>query len=165
MTRRNAGGSGLDKCPRDTPSVVAGSLSEIGAAMKWGFDVADYGGIPKLTSVKVLATCQSTWGLPADVGDNASTLVNRLYQNEPNPFSPRTTIKFSLAQSGPVQVLIYDVNGRQVKTLEDGNLAAGPHTLVWDGTNNDGHHVGSGVYWSQMKAGSFVSNKKMVVLK
>jgi hypothetical protein len=165
MTRRNAGGSGLDKCPRDVPSIVAGSLNEIGAALKWGFGAANYGGIPKLTSVEVLATCQSTWGLPADVGDNASTLVNRLYQNEPNPFNPRTTIKFSLAQNGPVQVLIYDVNGRLIKTLQDGNLAAGPHTLTWDGTNNDGKHVGSGVFWSQMKAGSFVSNKKMVILK
>jgi hypothetical protein len=165
MTRRNAGGSGFDRCPRDTPSIVAGSLNEIGSAMRWGFNVASNDGIPKLTSVKVLATCQSTWGLPADVGDDASVMVNRLYQNEPNPFNPRTTIKFSLAQNGSAKVLIYDVNGRLVKTLVDGNLAAGPHSLTWDGTNDDGKHVGSGVFWAQMKAGSFVSNKKMVILK
>jgi flagellar hook assembly protein FlgD len=103
--------------------------------------------------------------LPNDVGDDAALRVNRLFQNEPNPFSPRTTVKFSLAQSGPVQIVIYDVNGRQVKKLVDGPMDPGSYSVVWDGTNDLSHRVGSGVYWSQMKAGSFVSNKKMVVLK
>jgi flagellar hook assembly protein FlgD len=61
--------------------------------------------------------------------------------------------------------LIYDVNGRQVRTLVNGTMDAGTHQVVWDGTNDDGHKVGSGVYWSQMKAGSYVSSKKMVILK
>jgi hypothetical protein len=135
--------------------------------MLWGFDATDDSGVPKLANVKDLATCQNTWAtLPADVGDDAGALrVNRLFQNEPNPFSPRTSIKFSLAQSGPVRIVIYDVNGRQVKKLVDGPMAPGSYSVVWDGTNDSDHRVGSGIYWSQMKAGSFVSNKKMVVLK
>ncbi len=167
MTQRNATGV-PDFCPRDTPSIVAGSLSEIGAAMKWGFGVADYSGIPKLTSVEEIARCQGTWTtIPSEVGDDTagSLNVNRLYQNTPNPFNPRTQIKFSLAQSGPVQISIFDVNGRLVKTLVNGTRTAGTYTEVWDGTNDLGKKVGSGVYWSQMKAGSFVSNKKMVILK
>jgi len=167
MARRDAAGSLDLKCPRTTADIVEGSLSEIAAAMRWGFDVTTNDAIPRLANVKDLASCQLTWaGLTNDVGDEASVLrVNRLFQNEPNPFSPRTTIKFSLAQTGPVQIVIYDVNGRQVKKLVDGPMDPGSYSVVWDGTNDSDHRVGSGVYWSQMKAGSFVSNKKMVVLK
>jgi flagellar hook assembly protein FlgD len=64
-----------------------------------------------------------------------------------------------------VQISIYDVNGRLVKTLVKGNRNAGTYTEVWDGTNDSGKKVGSGVFWAQMKSGSFVSNKKMVILK
>jgi|GEM_PF-1589876 len=166
MTQRNASGN-PSYCPTDIPSIVSGSLTEIGAAMKWGFGVTDYNNIPKLTSAQELASCQGTWTIPSDVGGDAnnSLMVNRLWQNQPNPFNPRTTIKYSLAQSGPVQIMIYDVNGRLVKTLVNGMKPAGPNSEVWDGTNDQNHKVGSGIFWAQMKAGSFVSNKKMVVLK
>ncbi len=164
MTRRGTG-PGEDYCPTTTASIVDGSLSEIGAAMKWGHGVANYAGIPKLTDVEALAVCQGTWNLPSDVDEPGSLMVNRLFQNEPNPFNPRTSIKFSLAQNGPVQILIYDVNGRLVRTLVDGKREAGTHSAVWDGTNDSGHKVGSGVFWAQMKAGSYASNKKMVILK
>ncbi|MFB3907091.1 MAG: FlgD immunoglobulin-like domain containing protein [Candidatus Eisenbacteria bacterium] len=166
MAKRNPSGQGNDVCPTDAPSIVEASLSEIGAALKWGFGVASYGAIPKLTSAEALATCQGTYNIPTGVDENGgNVLVNRLFQNEPNPFNPRTTIKFALASSGPVELLIYDVNGRLVKTLVDGKMDAGNHAITWDGTNDSGQKVGSGVYWSQMKAGSYVSNKKMVILK
>jgi hypothetical protein len=163
MSRRSVGGG--DDCPRDTPSVVGASLKEIGAALKWGFGVSDYGGIPKLTDVEALATCQGTWNLPSSAEEQENALVDRLYGNEPNPFNPRTNVRFSLSHKGTMKLLIYDVSGRRVKTLVDGLMEAGLHTLVWDGTNDEGKHVGSGIYWAQMQAGAFVSNRKMVVLK
>lgn len=165
--RQGPGGDDSDQwCPRDTPSIVDASLSEIGAAMKWGFGAANYASIPKLSSAQSLAQCQNTWTFPTDVEDGISQLrVNRLYQNEPNPFNPKTTIRFSLAQNGPVEIVIYDVSGRAVKTLVDGTMEAGPNSVVWDGTDDAGRKVGSGVYWSQMKVGTFLSNKKMVILK
>lgn len=64
-----------------------------------------------------------------------------------------------------MKVLVFDVSGRVVRTLVDGRQEAGAHAVVWDGANDNGAHVGSGVYWVQMRAGEFVSNKKMVVLK
>lgn len=157
-------------CPRTVPEIVYGSLNEIGAALLWGFldqsAVAQYEDLPKLTSAEDLAQCQSTWNIPTDVDDEIGSLrVNRLYQNEPNPFNPRTTIRFSLAQEGQVEIAIYDVNGRLVKTLVDGKETAGTHAVVWDGTNDRGTRVGSGVYWSQMKTGAFSSNKQLVILK
>ena len=75
------------------------------------------------------------------------------------------TIRFSLARKGKVKILVYDVGGRLARTLVDGEREAGHHSVVWNGKNDRGHPVGTGVYWTQMKAGSFVSNKKMVILK
>jgi hypothetical protein len=82
-----------------------------------------------------------------------------------NPFDPRTSIKFSLAADGPTKLIIYDVNGRCVRTLVDKGLKAGTHAVVWDGTDDVGRAVTSGVYWSQLQAGNISTNRKMVVLK
>jgi len=169
MTLRDPLGTGEGKCPRDTPDIVAGSLAEIQAAMCWGHNITDpnnYRQLPRLTSAKDLGQCQATWSLPAGVDDAAQgSFVNRLFQNQPNPFNPRTLISFSLAQSGPVDISVFDVNGRLVRKLVDGTKEAGPHSVYWDGTNDQGHRVGSGVYWSQMKVGSWASTKKLLYVK
>jgi hypothetical protein len=86
-------------------------------------------------------------------------------QNQPNPFNPRTSIRFSLAADGPVKLLIFDVNGRRVRTLVEESLKAGLHEMVWDGTDDDGRTVTSGVYWSQLATDGYASNRKMVILK
>jgi hypothetical protein len=165
MTARDPGGD-PDECPRDLPSIVEAEIAEIGTALKWCFDVEDYESIPKLVSAKFLWECQGTDCCPADIDENQPTSrINRLYQNRPNPFNPATTIQFSLAQDGPVEIAIYDVHGRRVRTLVDQTMEAGVHTLVWDGTNDEGHPVGSGIYWSQMRAGAYESKKKMMGLK
>jgi len=166
MTGRDPAGSGQGLCPQDTPSIVAGVISELGAALKWGFGVTSYDGIPKLASAQEMASCQGTWTFPAEAADTgAGILINRLYPTEPNPFNPRTTIRFATARTGPVEILIHDVAGRLVRKLVSGSMTAGNHSVVWDGTNEAGAKVGSGVYWARMKAGSFVSTRKMVVLK
>ncbi len=164
MTARDAGGSGQDRCPRDFPSIVGGATAEIGAALKWGFGVPSFSGVPKLTGAEFLADCQGTWNLPSDVA-GGSPAVTRLYANEPNPFNPRTTIRFSLARRARVEIMIYDVTGRLVRELVDGVREAGPQAAVWDGTNDAGRRAGSGVYWVQMKSGEFSSARRMVILK
>jgi len=128
---------------------------EISNALKWALNTTDLSGY-----------CQPV-GDPAGVPDTdgAGVAVTRLYQNHPNPFNPRTSIKFSLAADGPTKLIIYDVNGRSIRTLVDQSLKAGTHEEVWDGTDDAGHTVTSGVYWSQLQVGSYSSNKKMVVLK
>lgn len=165
MTARNGGGSGFDVCPRDLPSVVAAAIGEIGGALRWGFEVPDNASIPTLTLAKTLATCQGTWSLPADVESDGPSMVTRLEPARPNPFSERAEIRFSLARAGTVRITVYDVSGREVRRLVDGTLAAGGHTAVWDGTDDDGHHVASGIYWMQMKAGDFVSNRRLLTLR
>jgi hypothetical protein len=165
LTRRDA--TGPDHCPRDNPSIISAEISELGAALRWGFGVSDNAAIPRLTSAKQLAACEGTWTLPSEVETAEGGLaVNRLYPNVPNPFNPRTAIQYSLAQNGSVRIELFDIEGRLVRTLVDrAKETAGMHSVVWDGTNDQGRRVGSGIYWAQMRAGSFTSNRKLVVLK
>jgi YVTN family beta-propeller protein len=88
-----------------------------------------------------------------------------LYQNVPNPFNPETSIQFVIPEAGHVDLRIYDVAGRLVRTLVDGKLAADRHEVTWDGTNNGGKHVASGVYFYRIKAGKHEKTNKMVLLR
>ncbi len=165
MTLRDAQGSGFDLCPRDLPSVAGAAMGEIGAALRWGFEAPDNGSIPKLTLAETLASCQGTWTLPSGVESEGSSAVNRLFPAEPNPFAERAQIRFSLARRGAVRISVYDVTGREVRRLVDGLSDAGIHSVVWDGMNDEGRRVGSGIYWMQMRTGGFVSNRKMLTLR
>jgi flagellar hook assembly protein FlgD len=83
----------------------------------------------------------------------------------PNPFNPVTTIQFELASATDVSLRIYDVKGRLVRTLLDENMPRERHRLTWDGTNNHGSQVASGIYFLRMVAGSTVEVQKMALLK
>jgi hypothetical protein len=89
----------------------------------------------------------------------------RLSQNYPNPFNPVTTIEYALPRRCRVDVAIYDVGGRRIRRLVHGERAPGRHRDIWDGTDERGGRVATGVYFYRLKAGSFVSVKKMVLLK
>ncbi|TET45469.1 T9SS type A sorting domain-containing protein, partial [candidate division TA06 bacterium] len=89
----------------------------------------------------------------------------RLFQNSPNPFSQWTGIRFQLAQPGAVSIKIYDIAGRQVKVLTSGKAKAGPHEVAWDGTDAAGRTLPSGVYFTQMKSGEFLSTRKVLLIR
>jgi hypothetical protein len=88
-----------------------------------------------------------------------------LDQNYPNPFNPTTTIRFALPNDSKVSMKIYDVLGREVRTLINGDVAAGTNAIEWNGKNNFGTSVASGMYIYRIEAGSFVATKKMMLLK
>jgi uncharacterized delta-60 repeat protein len=88
-----------------------------------------------------------------------------LSQNYPNPFNPTTKIEFTLAKSGFVSLQIYDVLGRKVRTLVSEELSSGYKSVLWDGKNDEGKGVASGVYFYQLKVGDFSEPKKMLLLK
>jgi flagellar hook assembly protein FlgD len=88
-----------------------------------------------------------------------------LFQNFPNPFNPLTTIEYSVAKASPVELTIYDVRGQGVRTLVRENRLAGKYAAVWDGKNDGGRPISTGVYFCRLEIGSFVSVKKMVLLK
>jgi len=83
----------------------------------------------------------------------------------PNPFNPRTRIRFSLDRSRRLDLEIYDVAGRRVRVLATGSLTAGLHTLTWDGRNESGHVLPSGVYWLLLDAEGFRSTVKLVMIR
>lgn len=83
----------------------------------------------------------------------------------PNPFNPSTTIHYGVAESGPVELAIYDLAGRRVKSLVSGPIAAGDHEASWDGRDEAGSRVASGVYLCRLETGSFVETRRMILLK
>jgi len=88
-----------------------------------------------------------------------------LHQNYPNPFNPVTTLRYELPENGHVNVTIYDMLGREVKTLINQNQDAGYKSLIWDATNDYGKPVSAGIYLYQIQAGEYMQTKKMVLLK
>ena len=79
--------------------------------------------------------------------DVAIPTTYRLYQNYPNPFNPTTNIQFDLPEQTEVKLLIYDILGNRVQELFTESLPAGNHTVSWDGTDQHGHPVSSGIYF------------------
>jgi len=90
---------------------------------------------------------------------------DRLEQNFPNPFNPTTTLAFSIKDASNVRLTIYDVAGRQVRELVDEQREPGAYKIVWDGHNDAGQRVSSGVYFFRLVSGSFTDTKKMTILK
>ncbi len=88
-----------------------------------------------------------------------------LQQNYPNPFNPTTAISFQLSTASEVALVIYDLNGNVVKELARGKYAGGQHRLVWEGKDDRGNRVASGVYVYKLTAGDFVAQKKLVLMK
>ena len=88
-----------------------------------------------------------------------------LNQNYPNPFNPVTTIKYGLKKDVNVALKIYNILGQEVKTLIEEFETAGYKNIIWDGKNNDGRDVSSGVYLLKIIAGDFTDVKKMLILK
>jgi FlgD Ig-like domain len=88
-----------------------------------------------------------------------------LAQNSPNPFNPTTSIRFSLPASEFVTISVYDASGRLVRTLVESVQTAGAHDIQWNGRDDAGSAVGSGVYFYRLTAGHYSESKKMVMLK
>jgi parallel beta-helix repeat protein len=91
--------------------------------------------------------------------------VYGLSQNYPNTFNPSTQIAYQLPQAGHVSLKIYNIKGELVRTLVNKYKEAGYHTVIWDGKNENGEEVASGVYFYRMVSNDFKATKKMIMLK
>ncbi|RKZ12509.1 hypothetical protein DRQ50_11840, partial [bacterium] len=91
--------------------------------------------------------------------------VTVLMQNAPNPFNPRTTIAFDLASPGSVRLKIYSVDGKLVRTLVTERMEAGQHKRIWDGRDNGGRTVPTGVYLMRLETRGVTQTRKMLMLK
>ena len=134
------------------------------ATIEWTVEVTD--GIDTVTADNAPFT------LNVDGSDALSTLAKKLipevfalHQNYPNPFNPVTTLRYDLPEQANVNIIIYDMLGRQVRTLINQIQDAGIKSVQWDATDSFGKPVSAGIYLYQIHAGDFVQTRKMVLLK
>jgi len=115
------------------------------------------------------ATIKYKQDITPSVKDETSSRVKpskfALSQNYPNPFNQTTKIEFALAHSGFVSLTIYDLLGRKVRTLVSENLSSGCKSVLWDGKDDSGKEVASGIYFYRLKIGDFSEAKRLVLLK
>lgn len=107
-------------------------------------------------------------GTPVDVVDiSQNTLPEqfRLYQNCPNPFNPGTNIQFDLQRRAQIEVSVYNLLGQQIAVLAKEEFPAGSYSVNWDGIDNEGRAVATGVYFYKLKADGFIETRKMVLLR
>ena len=101
----------------------------------------------------------------SSVDDGLVPGASGLARNYPNPFNPQTTIEYVVPAAGPVRLAVFDARGRQVRLLADQRMTSGTHTVTWDGRDDDGHVLGSGVYFYRYEAAGAAKMGKMVLLK
>ena len=107
------------------------------------------------------------YGALGGVDDDFSDVPNEftLLQNYPNPFNPVTTLRYDLPENSHVNIMIYDIMGREVRSLVNNQQNAGFKSVLWDATNESGQPVSAGIYFYRISAGDFHSVKKMILLK
>ncbi|MFA7330184.1 MAG: FlgD immunoglobulin-like domain containing protein [Candidatus Delongbacteria bacterium] len=99
------------------------------------------------------------------VDDPAQPAAFRLEPNRPNPFNPETTLRFTLAQAGPVRLEIFNLAGQRVRVLQNGELPAGAHSLRFDARDESGRELGSGLYFQRLSAGGQSRTQRMLLLR
>ena len=105
---------------------------------------------------------------PVGVADGSASMINTkpfLWPNRPNPFNPLTQISFRVASYGRATVRVCDIGGRVVRTLLDSYKEPGTYTICWDGKDDSGGFLASGVYFCRLVAGSFKQTRKLVMLR
>ena len=113
----------------------------------------------------VVSTVVVNFDVASDVKESGGNLPTAyaLNQNYPNPFNPTTTIKFALPEATNVSLDIYNVLGQKVRTLVSEPLAANNYEIEWDGQNDAGSNVASGIYFYKLQTDTFVNTKKMIL--
>jgi hypothetical protein len=111
---------------------------------------------------------QGSFAAACYVGNDEPLDIDRLAldSNYPNPFNPETTLRFSLSKADPqARLIIYNSKGQRVKTMLSGNAAKGSHSLVWNGKDDNGVAVASGVYFYRLQTDGKTLSRKMLLLK
>jgi hypothetical protein len=161
--------------PADTNFVLFGEDATFSVTANAGYSIADIlvdgrsvGPVSSYTfpSVKENHTMHARFSRTTAVHESPIIPTEyTLYQNHPNPFNPETNIEFALPKPEQVRLRIFDVYGREVRFLFTMWLQAGLHAVKWDGRDDDGVAVGSGVYFYRLQAGSFTETKKLVLMR
>jgi len=148
--------------------ILAGAGVGSGVKYLWSREEIEY--VESMVALMDLTPEQEALFSAALYGESVSAELPKafsLMQNSPNPFNPSTTIAFSVPEAMPayVSLEVFDLRGRMVRTLVEGEREAGSYAVFWDGTDNAGRKVPSGVYFYRIQAGNYSQTRKMVLLK
>ncbi|MEJ2637301.1 MAG: CotH kinase family protein [Calditrichia bacterium] len=159
----------------DVQGIIVDSLT-FGSTSPWPTEADGTGATLSLLNPELDNSLPANWtasaghGTPGEINDvyitrtdeNEVTVPQKfeLYQNYPNPFNPTTMIRFTLPETVPVSISVYDITGREVARLVDGRIQPGMHSLQFDGS-----HLASGIYMIRMNAGRFTKTKKMMLIR
>jgi hypothetical protein len=148
----------------DTPDqyvTIDSTIDPVGGSLRFGLIDGMTGFAPHLVPGMI------TYGDPTGFEDITEThpATFALKQNYPNPFNPQTSIEFALPEGQMVSLEIFNILGQRVRTLVGGFRKAGTYTVVWDGANDVGSDVPSGIYFYRLAAGTFIRTAKMVLLR
>jgi hypothetical protein len=122
---------------------------------------------PVLQDQAVSVTAGSYFLVARRLGGSAGEVPDDFFlsANYPNPFNPMTTIRFGLPSAGQVRLSVFNVLGQKVIDLVDGEMLAGVHEVIWDGRNEDGQAVSSGLYFYRLETAGFSQSRKMLLIK
>jgi hypothetical protein len=146
------------------PVIEVGTISMRYAEVGVPLDDKDF----SLLFGDVLTMDGRIWKMQGAEVEGAEEIVvyrNRLGDNYPNPFNPNTIIEYSIARDSHVNLSIYNVNGQLVRTLRNEHQKRNQYTVSWDGKDNRGRHVSSGVYFYRLKTAEFTQSKKLILLR
>lgn len=117
-------------------------------------------GIPSNANEESLVGCENPIDKSIIANDeNQIEIESRIH---PNPFDKETTIIYSLEKNSKALIIIYDISGKKIKTLKDSELISGDHSVTWDGTNDSGHRINSGIYFCKIETDSYQRIDKIV---
>jgi hypothetical protein len=134
-----------------------------------GFPISSFG-VDEENELYILNYSGSIYRFVNDIATSASAPENVIntfvmHQNYPNPFNPDTRISFSLHRDLEIKLAIYDITGRQVALLAYGAFPAGNHEIDWNGLDESGNPVASGIYYYRLQTDRFVETRKMLLLR
>jgi len=144
-----------------SPCVNAGIPDTTGLYLP-EFDLA---GNPRVYGGRIDMGAYENQNVIVGVNENLIPLVTKLNQNYPNPFNPSTTINYTLKENSKVTLIIYNIKGQKVKQLVRDQISAGQHSVIWDGTDDTGKFVSTGIYFYKLKTDNFEKTKKMILMK
>jgi quinoprotein glucose dehydrogenase len=121
------------------------------------------GGASQLAELVALTTDSAV--IVIDDPDTGLPKTGQLFQNYPNPFNAGTTIEYEMVTAGRVSIAIYNIRGRRVRTLLDQTEVAGEHELIWDGADDRGLPLASGLYLVELKSDASLTRRKMILLR
>lgn len=151
-----------DSIPR-VASIYEDSFIESGMTYYYKITATDSAGNESLPSNEVMVKA-ATITYADDLSGNTVREFT-LGQNYPNPFNPSTTIEYQVPNETKVRIVVYDLLGQEIRRLVDGYQTAGTYQIVWDGRNESGVQMSTGVYFYQMIAGDFAEVRKTALAK